>query len=223
MASPNCSSTKHRHNSRQQIPGRLLRRCIPLRCRRINHGPVDKRRSFVANGHLHTRSLRGSYAWSRRRWIHKSTYHLALDILCNTYMVWNSGISSPRGFVNGKSVISLFVPETYGPSVLKQKAKYLRNRENTTKYKSQMEVEQKSIISTIRLFCTRPFRIPPYLADLTTRPPARRADMFSIMSLLVFPPCNFVSLLRSFPTRVQKQSRIRLTRHRSLIHWARDR
>jgi hypothetical protein len=177
----------------------------------------------VANGHLHTRSLRGSYGWSRGRWIHKSTYHLALDILRNTYMVWNSGISSPRGFVNGKSVVSFFVPETYGPSVLKQKAKYLRNRENTTKYKSQMEVEQKSIISTIRLFCTRPFRIPPYLTDLTTRPPVPRADMFSIMSLLVFPPGNFVSLLRSFPTCVQKQSRIRLTRHRSVIHWARDR
>jgi hypothetical protein len=86
-------------------------------------------------------------------------------------------------------VVSLFVPETYGPSVLRHKAKYLRNRENTTKYKSQMEIEHKSIISTIRLFCTRPFRIVPYLTDLTTRPPAPRTDMFFIMSLPEAPMC----------------------------------
>src|SRR5271170_5136429 len=137
-------------------------------------------------------------------------------------MGWNSGISSPRGSLM-KSVISFFVPETYGPSVLKQKAKYLRNSENTTKYKSPMELEQKSIISTIRRFCTRPFRIFPYLTDLTTRTLVRRADMLSIMSILVFPTFNFVSLLRSFPPCVQKQSWLRLTIHRSLIHWARDR
>jgi hypothetical protein len=49
------------------------------------------------------------------------------------------------------------VPETYAPAVLKKKAKYLRNTENSTKYKAKIEIENKSVTKAIAHFCSRPF------------------------------------------------------------------
>jgi MFS family permease len=58
-------------------------------------------------------------------------------------------------------LILCFTPETYGPAVLKKKAKYLRREENTDKYKAKIEVEEKSLVNAIGDFCTRPFGTPP--------------------------------------------------------------
>ena len=49
------------------------------------------------------------------------------------------------------------IPETYGPTVLKKKAAYLRRKENTERYRAKIEVEEKSLIKAIAHFCTRPF------------------------------------------------------------------
>lgn len=56
------------------------------------------------------------------------------------------------------------MPETYEPAVLKEKAKWLRNHEGSQKFKSKMEIDNKSLVKAIGHFCSRPFSISLPLA-----------------------------------------------------------
>jgi len=62
-----------------------------------------------------------------------------------------------------------------------------------------------------------------HLTHLTIRTSIRRTNMLFIMSLFIFPPCNFIPLLWSVPPCIQKQSWFRVTIHRSLLHWSGNR
>jgi MFS family permease len=120
-------------------------------------------------------------------------------------------------------VILCFTPETYGPAVLKKKAKYLRREENTDKYKAKIEVEEKSLVKAIGDFCTRPFGIPTLVIDLTVSVVDPRIDMSPPLYLHRFHPLNLVPLLRSIPPGIHEQSRLRITvrRPRLLRSWNR--
>ncbi|KAF2670380.1 MFS general substrate transporter [Microthyrium microscopicum] len=57
------------------------------------------------------------------------------------------------------TLIVLFVPETYHPVVLRNKARKLRKETGDQRYKAQIEIMDRSIPKKIMLSCTRPFEL----------------------------------------------------------------
>ncbi|UZJ55616.1 hypothetical protein CBS101457_004936 [Exobasidium rhododendri] len=56
-------------------------------------------------------------------------------------------------------VVVLFIPETYAPVLLRQKAQRLRKVTGDPRYKSSTELKQQSILSLTKTVLTKPFRI----------------------------------------------------------------
>jgi len=148
----------------------------------------------LANGYLHTRSFRRSHSWSCRRWIHKPTCVMALDFLCSHYMVWNSSIS-PRS-VSLMKVCPQFVcsgnvwsccPETESKVPTKLREHNKIQSANGTANKIHHHNNPTILHSTLSY--------SSHLTHLTIRTSIRRTNMLFIMSLFIFPPCNFIPLL----------------------------
>lgn len=56
-------------------------------------------------------------------------------------------------------LIALFVPETYHPVLLRQKASRLRRETGNDAWKSPIEKETKSVRETVIWSCIRPFQL----------------------------------------------------------------
>jgi len=56
-------------------------------------------------------------------------------------------------------LIALFIPETYHPVKLKQKAVRLRTETGQQNWKAPIEIHEKSLVSTVAWSCLRPFQL----------------------------------------------------------------
>lgn len=57
------------------------------------------------------------------------------------------------------AMITFTVPETYTPTLLKQRAKKLRKQENDPKYVTEQELDDRPLGEKLRLFLLRPFQL----------------------------------------------------------------
>lgn len=100
------------------------------------------------------------------------------------------------------------MPETYEPAVLKQKAKWLRKQEGSQKFKSKMEIDNKSLVKAIGHFCSRPFSISLLPSRTDNSAPVPRTNLFSPLSIYRLPPLNPLPLLRSLPPGLHDKPRL---------------
>jgi hypothetical protein len=67
------------------------------------------------------------------------------------------------------ALIVLFVPETYHPVLLRNKAIALRKETGDERWKASIEIMDRSITKTVALSCKRPFELlflEPMVSDI---------------------------------------------------------